>query len=755
MGRRRDNIDLVWSISELSSLFERRTNTAEFLQDVVDRIAEHLDSEVCSIYLLEEAENRLVLRATRGLSPEAVGTVTLAVGEGITGRSVKELRPIREAHGSTNPHFKLIPGTNEEQYESFLAVPIRRGLNRIGAIVVQHRSSDYFTTHDTRALQAIAAQLAQTLEHVEIIMELHHPTSDGDRAPRLREPSSRGGRLRCQPASEGVAIGRVTHLDVVAHEDLSAQDAQVVSLTDEEERFQAALERTNEQLEALHRDLDDRLADIASLIFSTHLLMLKDDEFSGEMVQAIRAGRPAHSAIRDVTQKYVDLLSSSANPRTKEKTQDVRDLGSRLLRNLHDGDDGPTDLHGLIVIAHELFPSDLVRMAAEHAEGVILTGGGPTAHITILARSLQIPAVFLPEADEASLDEGDVVIVDAYDGWIHQSPPVELIDRYRAAAADRSGAQQQYPSVAPVTRDGVTIEVLANVNILHDADTAVRSGATGIGLYRSEFPFLLRHDFPSEDEQYTVYRRVAERMPDGPLVLRTLDIGGDKLFSEAQHLEGNPFLGLRGLRFSLAHPELLNEQLRAMLRAGEDRDLRILFPMVASVDEFRRAKAYVKHAADELETDGLPFCTTAKLGVMIELPSAVEMVDAFADEADFLSIGSNDLVMYLLGVDRTNEQVGMLYQPFHPAVLRAFARIVTTTSRASCPVSICGEVGADPAMLRFLIGVGLRSVSADPARLPGIRATVAELDTAEAQSFANALLACVTADEVIAQLAGS
>lgn len=755
MTQRKNNIDLVWTISELSSLFERRTNTAEFLQDVVDRIAEHLESEVCSIYLLEEAENRLVLRATHGLTPEAVGTVTLDVGEGITGRAVKELRPIREAHGSKNPHFKLIPGTNEEQYESFLAVPIRRGLNRIGAIVVQQRSSDSFTIHDTRALQAIAAQLANALEHVEIIMELHHRAPDGDRTPRLRTPSPGGERLRCQPASEGVAIGRVAHLNVADHHDYHAADTQAVSLTDEEQRFQAALDRTGQQLEALHRDLDDRLADIASLIFSTHLLMLKDDEFSGEMVQAIRGGRPAHEAIRDVTQKYVDLLSSSANARTKEKTQDIRDLGSRLLRNLGDGDDGPTDLHGRIVIAHELFPSDLVRMAAEHAEGVILTGGGPTAHITILARSLEMPAVFLPEADEAALSEGDLVILDAYDGWIHQSPPAELIDSYRAAAAKRSGAGQRYPARPPVTRDGVTIELLANVNILHDADTALRVGAAGIGLYRSEFPFLLRHDFPSEDEQYTVYRRVADRMPKAPLVLRTLDIGGDKLFSEAQHLEGNPFLGLRGIRFSLAHPEILNEQLRAMLRAGEDRDLRILFPMIASVDEFRRAAEHVARAAEELETDGLPYCTTAKLGVMVELPSAVELVDALAGEADFLSIGSNDLVMYLLGVDRTNEQVGMLYRPFHPAVLRAFARIVRVAGQASCPVSICGEVGADPAMLRFLIGVGLRSVSADPGRLPMIRHTVGDLDSGEAASFAQTLLACTTVEEVDAILSGS
>ncbi len=742
VAERRDNIDLVWSISELSGLFERRTNIDDFLQAVVDRIAEHLESDVCSVYLLDEAEGRLVLRATRGLDPGSVGTVSLMLGEGITGTAVKELRPIREARGNRNPLYKFIPGTNEERYQSFLAVPIRRGLSRIGAIVVQHQKQDQFTAHDTRALQAIAGQLASTLENVEMIMELHNR-----RAPLL--PARRGAaeQIPCQCAAEGIAVGRVVHLggvdDVVEpdHDD-----------EDQEAAFRRALERTDRQLEALHRELDERLADIASLIFGTHLLMLRDEEFSGLMVDGIRNGSRAHVAVRTIVDRYVEMLSASTNPRTREKTQDVRDLGSRLLRNLRSEQDDGGDLRGRVVLAHELFPSDLVRIAAEHAEGIILTGGGATAHITILARSLEIPTVFLRAHDDGNLSDGDMVAVDAYEGVIHRDPSPALLERFERARELHRIDETVRGEGPAFTRDGVAVELLANVNILHDVEVASRVGAAGIGLYRSEFPFLVRNDFPSEIEQLGIYRRIAERAPEGPLVFRTLDIGGDKLFSESEHSEANPFLGLRGIRFSLAHRDLFDEQLRAMLRAGVGRDLRIMFPMIASVEEFIVARSRVLAMQKDLEAERIDHHRSPLLGVMIELPSAVELASDFARVTDFMSIGSNDLVMYLLAVDRANERVEALYQPVHPAVLRSFKRVVNAGREHDCPVSICGEAGGDPQVLRFLIGVGLRSISADPARIPGIRTTIAQIDSRDAARLAPELLAMSTTDDVLQRL---
>lgn len=727
-------MELVWSISELSSLFERKTNTDGFLKEVVDHVADHLDADVCSIYLLDESQGKLVLRATRGLEAQSVGRVTLDIGEGITGTAVKELRPIREARGARNPFYKFIPDTNEEQYQSFLAVPIRRGLNRIGAIVVQHTRQAHFTREDTRALQAIAGQLASTLENAEIIMELH-----AQRSPKEVQRPALPDQIDCKPASEGVAIGKVTHLGLenLLEED---DDPDHIEPETEEAVFEYALERTDHQLELLQQELDERLSDIASLIFGTHLLMLRDEEFSGQMRAAIRAGMSAARAVRSVTNRYVDLLSASGNSRTQEKTQDIRDLGSRLLRNLSPEDNEYGDLRGRVVVSHELFPSDLVRIAVEHASGVIISGSSATAHITILARSLEIPSVLLRQPEEVMLVENELVIVDAYEGRIHRNPGKDLLEQFRSVQADHERRSEPVDRGPATTRDGTTVRMLANVNILHDVELAQRVGAEGVGLYRSEFPFLVRNDFPSESEQFTIYRRIAERMDGGPLVFRTLDIGGDKLFSEAEHTERNPFLGLRGIRFSLAHQELFDEQLRAMLRAGAGYDLHILFPMVASVDEFIAAKRRLAEVRKQLSREKLSHHTKPRCGVMIELPSAVGVADSLAKRADFLSIGSNDLVMYLLAVDRANEHVQDLYQPFHPAVLRALNRVITAANEASCPVSICGEAGADPLMTEFLIGCGLRSFSADPGRLPELRSLVGSLSVPRAERFAHRLL---------------
>ena len=740
------NVDLIWSIAELSALFEKSTNMEGFLQNVVELIASHMSADVCSIYLYESESDSLVLRATRGLNPESVGTVRLAIGEGITGQALKELRPIREARAVTSPFFKKVPELKEERYESFLAVPIKRGLNRIGVMTLQHQKADYFTDQDAKAMQAIASQLGATLENVEILINIH-----GD-VGRKRELPALGANVvvRCKAASRGVAVGASVMFGsrrTFIHDFESDAEAVDEALL----RFDSALGHTLRQLEALQRKVDESLADVASLIFSAHLLMLKDQEFSGQIRRAIEEGANPENAVIHVVNSYVELFSKTDSTATQEKTLDVKDLGHRLVRNLKvlrnapldrrsQIDDG--DYRNQIVVAGELFPSELVRISAQHAEGVILEDGGITAHISILARSLNLPVVVTKDARIFSMADETNLIVDADTGRIYVEPDREVQHRYHQILEAREKEEpvgEMSPEPAR-TEDEVEIEVMANINIIHDVRTARRYGATGIGLYRSEFPFLVRSDFPTEAEQFAIYRRIIYSMGRDRVILRTLDIGGDKILPEANLSEANPFLGFRGIRFSLGNPDLFKEQLRAMLRAGKDKELGILLPMVSSVDEFKAARAILNTALSDLESEGVAYNTTPRLGAMVELPSAVSAINDLAREADFLSIGTNDLVMYLLAVDRTNDRVSQMYKHYHPAVLKSLESIVKTAERHDCPVSICGDMASDLAMLAFLIGIGLRSFSVEPVQIPELKRAIAELRSDRAAQTAHAML---------------
>jgi phosphotransferase system enzyme I (PtsP) len=744
VAHRKDNVDLIWGIAQLSGLFEKKTNLGGFLQDVVDLIAQHMESDVCSVYLYDAGAAELILRATKGLAPDAPGRVSLRLGEGITGTALKELRPIRAERASKNPNFKAIPGIDEEQYESFLAVPIKQGVTRIGVIVLQHRRAARFDRQDVRAVQAIAGQLAATLENAEILMEVHTERKSVESADVCEPVVMLPARSVCEGYAEGLSVV------------FGAEGDRLVGPLDEEEsvagalsRFQFAFERSLAQLDALQKEMEANFADVASLIFSSHLLMLKDDEFGGAIRSAIESGTPPAKAVIEVVEMYASVFSGSRSGRVQEKIQDVRDLGHRILRNLAGQGEQVGDYQGQIIIAHTIFPSELVKIAAQHAEGIILGEGEVTAHISILGRSMEIPIVVTRDTRVFRIPDGSHLIVDADEGRVlvnpdeDQTTAIRRRQEYRIADAG--------PSVIPEishTADGIPISVYANINLLHDVVVAVENRAQGIGLYRSEFPFLVRNDFPSEEEQYGIYRRVVSSMEGAEVTLRTLDIGGDKMPFGDLVKETNPFLGLRGIRFSLHRVEVFKEQIRAMLRAGRDASLRVMFPMISSLDEYRAAKQVVLECSRELSEEGVPHNEKPLLGAMIELPSAVAVSQALAREADFLSIGSNDLVMYTLGVDRTNEQVAWMYSHYHPAVLKSLATIARAASRCDTDLSICGEVASDSLLVPFLIGIGVRKLSVDPKRIGNVKARVQEVDSAQARELAESMLALESIAEV-------
>jgi phosphotransferase system enzyme I (PtsP) len=467
------------------------------------------------------------------------------------------------------------------------------------------------------------------------------------------------------------------------------------------------------------------------------------------MEKRISEGVPPTAAIRAVARHYMDLFSSSAHAHIREKTNDVQDLAGRILKNLKHKDEIDSTLRGeQIVIAQTLYPSDVLRLASEDVKGIILVGGGVTSHVAILARSLQIPLMITDEPQLLRLAEDTPVIMDAENGSIYVKPDEEVVREYESEEKTplAQGISSQDISPETYSHDRVRIQLLANINLLGDLKLARELKAEGIGLYRSEFPFLIRSAVPSEEEQFFIYQRLFDEMPGKDITIRTLDIGGDKLLAY-QDLKGeaNPELGLRAIRFSLRHRDIFHQQLRAILRAAASiKTVRIMFPLISSLDEFQQAKQAVDDCMLALEMGNLPHHQQPLIGVLVELPSVVEIIDELVAEADFLSIGTNDFVQYMLAVDRTNEKVAEYYKPCHPAVLRSLAKIVKAANAQNKKISVCGELAHEKDYIPFLLGIGVRILSVYPKFLPAVQKIISSLTISEASAYAQKLLSEAT-----------
>ena len=753
---KRTSLDLIFNVAELARLFEYSEGLGSFLQRVVDTIAEHLSADVCSVYLYDSEGCELTLTATVGLAPDSVGNVKLKPGEGITGTAVKELRALRVGHGHEHPAFKFFEGIDEEKYEAFLAVPIMRGREAIGALTVQHRQQNYFTAEDGKALSAIAAQLASTIEQARFLLQAENIESGGrasDKGERLCP-----GFIKGQAGTSGIGHGQATVLVEKSGdylEDVYTRAAEKESTLAD---FESALKKTHAQISELENMLEDRLGEeSAALVFSGHQLMLADEGFSGYIRRQISEGVSPARATKDAVDKYVNIFSESKNPVLQEKTQDIRDLGYRLLTNLS-GDAGTArDYENCVVIAKELLPSDIVKLVAQGVAGMVLLSGSLTSHVSVLAKSLELPLVVAGEDRLLNVGSGTEIIVDAYQGNVFVAPTEDIRNQYQELMQSKETLAEEADDILAETKtaDGTRVHLTANINLCSDLPVAKRLKAEGVGLYRSEFPFIIRNNFPSEEEQLAVYKRILNEMEEKKVVFRTLDIGGDKVVSYAPSLEGNnPFMGLRAIRFSLKNRDIFSQQLRALLRAAAGRSLYVMFPMISSVDDFKTSKDLLVKCQEELWQEGVPCSKDIHTGLMVELPSAVTLIDVLAEEADFLSIGSNDLIQYLLAVDRTNQNTADFYNPFHPAVLRALQKIVEIGDFHKKPVSICGEIASEPRMIPFLLGIGLRIFSIDPRCLPQLQRIISTVKTADTEAIAEKALS-MTSEAEIAELFNS
>jgi len=561
--------------------------------------------------------------------------------------------------------------------------------------------------------------------------------------------------LQGMGVSGGSALGRAvcirTRVGEVYRFPIAEED-----LDCEVERFEEALRRDQEELHRLRRKTDETLSEDLGAIFEAHLLMLQDGTFTSSVQRRIRDDRVnAEWAIHQTVEEVGERFAAIDDAYIRERSEDVRDVGRHLIRTLRGvAHHELSEIEGdVVVVADDLTPSDAVRLGREAVVAFVTETGSRTSHTTIIAHSLNIPMIAGIHGVTELLTDEDPVIVDGDSGTLILHPSDQVLADYRQRRADqrrREHAMLATRELEARTRDGVEVHLMANIDLPEELEDVARFGAAGVGLYRSEFLYIERSpELPDEEEHLALYRQLAEAAAPHPAIVRTYDLGGRKLAREVMHTEEeNPVLGLRGIRLTLARPEVFRTQLRGLFRAALAGELWVMLPMVASVDEIRRFRAFADEVMDELAREGVPFRRDFKIGAMIEVPSAALTADLLAREVDFFSVGTNDLIQYSLAVDRNNEHVADLYQPLHPAILRMLRMVIDAARDAGIEVSLCGEMAGDPVYAPLLIGLGLRRLSMSPRVVPGIKTRVRSLALTELEEIAAGCLELTTAGEV-------
>jgi phosphotransferase system enzyme I (PtsP) len=759
-------------LEEIGTVVTHSLDLRRSAQGIVETIAEHMGMEVCSIYVLDPQSARLRLWATTGLDPDSVGKVSMSVDEGLTGIVVQKLEPVMAIDALIHPRYKYFPETGEERYHSFLGVPVVDRGEPVGVLVVQTSRRRRFTLAEIRLLKAIAVPVSGILAQVRLRDSLAVKEAErqamqeqmDDAISRLREFEQRTGprlirrhdreplRLTGLGAAPGYGIGRAHLLQSAVSYTSLPRDRQG-PLKRELARVQKAIAQAAEELERNKQRVLANVPEMDASIFDAQRLMLFDSEFQTRVEAAVREGLSAEWAVGEAVEQLVRRFAELDDAYLQDRASDVKDIGQLVLRYLLGAQERfPVFAANVIFVADEIALTDLARLQQQGLKGLVLASGGVTSHAAILARTLEIPTVVGVEHAEELIREGDHLIVDGNAGVVFVNPSAEVVREYERLGHEQEAftrdleALKELPAETP---DGHRVHLWANIGLLGDLAWMARYGAEGVGLYRTEVAFLSHRDFLDENEQFEIYRRMVIGLAGKPLTIRTLDLGADK-YPRYMHMprEENPFLGWRSIRISLEMPEVFKQQLRAILRASLYGPLRLMFPMISSVEEIRRAKEYVLAAQRELEERGEGFDPQVPLGIMVEVPAAVYLAAHLVREVDFVSIGTNDLIQYVLAVDRNNRKIGHLYEPLHPAVLQAIANVVHAARTAGKQVSICGEMAADPMCAVVLIGLGLEDLSMTPFFIPLIKRLVRSLPYEQAQSIAVEVLRMATVKEV-------
>mgnify|MGYP001221793064 FL=1 len=705
-------------------------NLQSALNIIVRRVRESLNTQVCSVYLFDTDINRHVLMASEGLKVQAVGNVGLDVGEGLVGLVAKHAEPINLQDASKHPSYHYIEETGEEVFHAFLGVPIIHHRSVLGVLVVQHEERRSFDEGEEAFLITLSAQLAGVIAHAEATGAIQGLSPSGHKVSDTVFSGISG--------SSGVSIGEV--VVVFPPADLSQiPERQTKNIEKEIEFFNNCLNAVQKDMRVLNTQIADQIAEEERQLFDVYVSMLDDDALGNEVVERIKMGSWAQGALAYVANEHIRNFEMMSDDYLRERAVDIRDLCSRVLFYLQQKEPATTKYsEDTILVSEELTPLMLAEAPKNKLNGLISVKGSGNSHVAILARTMGVPTVMGVVDLPLNQLDGKQVIIDGYKGEVIGNPSDIVLTRYRNTIKEQDqliAGLEDLKDIPCVSADNHRVHLWVNTGLMSDVMKSLDQGAEGIGLFRTEVPFLLSERFPSEQEQAEIYREQLEAFAPKLVTMRTLDIGGDKDLSYFPIDEENPFLGWRGIRVTLDHPEIFMAQVRAMLRASIGlENLQIMLPMISNVNEVNGALQLIKRAHRELIQERLDVKFPA-IGVLIELPAAVYQTRALAKLVDFVSVGSNDLTQYLLAVDRNNPRVANLYSAFHPAVLSALCHVVSEAQQEEKPVSICGEMAGDPGAAVLLMAMGFDILSMNAAALLKVKSVIRSVSLDAAQDL--------------------
>lgn len=712
-------------LRRLRETMAEQISAQERLDKIVVLIAANMVAEVCSVYVLR-VDGTLELYATEGLNREAVHQTVLSAGEGLVGLVAKEAEALNLPNAQNHPSFSYKPETGEEIYNSFLGVPILRAGNTLGVLVVQNRARRTYSEEEVEALQTTAMVVAEMIASGELTA-LAPPGAE----PAARRPLQVTGL----PLAEGIGLGRVVlHEPRIHVKNVVADDP-----TRELARLDSAVEALRSSIDVMLEDEGINRAGEHRDVLEAYRMFAQDRGWMKKLQEAVATGLTAEAAVERVQSDTRARMLRQTDPYLRERLHDLDDLANRLLRDLmgetHDKREPLPD--NAIIVARNMSPAALLDFDRSRLRGIVLEEGAPTSHVAIVAKALGIPAVGQVANATGNADPGDAIIVDGETGEVQLRPPADLERAYAEKVKLRARRQAQYAVLRDreaITKDGVKIDLLMNAGLLVDLPHLAEAGADGIGLFRTELQFMIAAALPRTSEQYSLYRSVLDAAKGKPVTFRTLDVGGDKVLPYLRGVEEeNPALGWRAIRLSLDRPGLLRAQVRALLRAAAGRELRIMFPMVAVVSEFDNARALVERELTHLRRHGHKLPNQVSVGVMVEVPSLLLSLDEIVERADFLSVGSNDLMQFIFAADRGNAQVASRFDPLSAPALRALKMIADACLKRGKPFTLCGEMAAKPLEAMTLIALGFRSLSLSPAMIGPVKAMVLALNVGDAE----------------------